>query len=197
MEQKDFIFITGASGIGKTTLANGLLRHYRTTCIEQHMIPEFISRDGIEPMTGELEELTCWENLVAMLMCFHKLGYKNIIASDIDDLRTADIPIVFKGKKYITIKLVSSDLEQIREQMKNRPNNGLIDFELQEKMNEKNLKRTALVNEVEIDVAGKTAEDVLKQAIELIDTSIPVLEYDYEKPPKELFYSWVFANGLR
>jgi hypothetical protein len=29
--------------------------------------------------------------LVAMLKSFHKLGYKNIIASDIDDLRTADI----------------------------------------------------------------------------------------------------------
>ena len=39
-------------------------------------------------MTGELEEITCWENQVAMLMCFHRLGYKNIIASDIDDLRT-------------------------------------------------------------------------------------------------------------
>ena len=52
---KDFIFITGASGIGKTTLSNGLLEHYKTTCVEQHMIPEFISRDGTEPMTGELE----------------------------------------------------------------------------------------------------------------------------------------------
>ena len=83
---KDFIFVTGASGIGKTTLANGLLEHYKTTCIEQHMVPDFISRDGSEPMTGELEELTCWENQVAMLMCFHRLGYKNIIASDIDDL---------------------------------------------------------------------------------------------------------------
>ena len=197
MEQKDFIFVTGASGIGKTTLADGLLRHYRTTCIEQHMIPEFISRDGTEPMTGELEELTCWENQVAMLMCFHKLGYKNIIASDIDDLRTADIPVVFKGKKYITIKLVSSDPDQIRRQMKSRPGNGLIDFELQEKMNEKNLKRDPLVNEVEIDVAGKTIEEVLKQAVSLIDTFMPVLEYDYEKPPKDLFYSWVFANGLR
>ena len=103
---KDFIFITGASGIGKTTLANGLLQYYKTTCIEQHMIPEFISRDGREPMTGELEELTCWKNQVAMLMCFHRLGYKNIIASDIDDLRTADIPIVFKGTDFITIKLV-------------------------------------------------------------------------------------------
>ena len=69
---KDFIFITGTSGIGKTTLANGLLNYYRTTCIEQHMIPEFISRDGVEPMTGELEELTCWENQVAMLFCFNK-----------------------------------------------------------------------------------------------------------------------------
>ena len=57
MELKDYIFVTGASGIGKTTLANGLLAHYKTTCIEQNMIPEFISRDGIELMIGELEEL--------------------------------------------------------------------------------------------------------------------------------------------
>ena len=51
MGLKDYIFVTGASGIGKTTLANGLLAHYRTTCIEQNMIPEFISRDGVESMT--------------------------------------------------------------------------------------------------------------------------------------------------
>ena len=194
---KDFIFITGASGVGKTTLCNGLLAHYKTTCIEQHMIPEFISLDGTTPMTGALEELTCWENQVAMLMCFHKLGYKNIIASDIDDLRTVDIPIVFKGTDYITLKLLSSDLRQIQEQMKNRPNHGLIDYELQEKMNDKNIQRSPLVNEVEIDVAGKSIEEVLKQAISIIETTPSKLEYDYAKPPKEMFYSWVFANGLR
>ena len=194
---KDFIFITGASGIGKTTLANGLFEHYQTTCIEQHMVPEFVSRDGNEPMTGELEELTCWENQVAMLMCFHKLGYKNIIASDIDDLRTADIPIVFKGTDFITIKLICSDLQQIREQMKNRPNNGLIDYELQEKMNEKNMHRSPLVNEVEIDVAGKSIGEIRKQAINMIETTPPCFDYEYTKPSKEMFYSWVFANGLR
>lgn len=187
---KDFIFITGASGIGKTTLADGLLEHYKTTCIEQHMVPEFISRDGSEPMTGELEELTCWENQVAMLMCFHRLGYKNIIASDIDDLRTADIPVVFKGTEFITIKLICSDLRQIQEQMKNRPNNGLVDFELQEKMNEKNRKRNPLINEVEIDVAGKSIEKVLEQAINIIETTSSRKDYEYTKPPKELFYSW-------
>ena len=194
---KDFIFVTGASGIGKTTLANGLLKHYKTTCIEQHMVPEFVSRNGSEPMTGELEELTCWENQVAMLMCFHRLGYKNIIASDIDDLRTADIPIVFKGTNFITIKLVCSDLHQIQEQTRNRPNNGLIDFELQKKMNEKNIKRAPLINEVEVDVAGKSIGEVLEQSINIIETTPSCIDYEYSKPPKEMFYSWVFANGLR
>ena len=194
---KDFIFITGTSGIGKSTLANGLLNHYKTTCIEQNMIPEFISRDGSEPMTGELEELTCWENQVAMLMCFHRLGYKNIIASDIDDLRTADIPIVFKGTDFITIKLVCSDLQQIQEQMQNRPNHGLIDYELQKKMNDKNIQRSPLVNEIEIDIAGKSIREVLEQAIKIIETTPSQLDYEYIKPPKEMFYSWVLANGLR
>lgn len=194
---KDYIFITGTSGIGKTTLCNGLLEHYKTTCVEQHMVPEFISRDGTEPMTGELEELTCWENQVAMLKCFHRLGYKNVIASDIDDLRTADIPIVFKGTNFITIKLICSDLHQIQEQMKNRPNNGLIDYELQEKLNEKNIRRAPLVNEVEIDVAGKSIKEVLEEAINIIEGMPSCLDYEYTKPPKEMFYSWVFANGLR
>ena len=194
---KDFIFITGASGIGKSTLANGLLNRYKSTCIEQNMIPEFISRDGSEPMTGELEELTCWENQVAMLMCFHRLGYKNIIATELDDLRTADIPIVFKGTDFITIKLVCSDLKQIQEQMQNRPNHGLIDYELQKKMNEKNIQRSPLVNEIEIDIAGKPIREVLEQAIKIIETTPSQLDYEYIKPPKEMFYSWVLANGLR
>ena len=131
------------------------------------------------------------------MKCFHKLGYQNVIASDVDDLRTADIPVVFKGSNFITIKLICSNLEQLREQMKNRPSNGLIDYELQEKMNEKNRKRAPLINEVELDVTGKSIQQVLEEAIQIIESTPSRLEYEYEKPPKELFYSWVFANGLR
>ena len=131
------------------------------------------------------------------MKCFHRLGYQNVIESDIDDLRTADIPVVFKGSNFITIKLVCSNLEQLREQMKNRPNNGLIDYELQEKMNEKNRKRAPLMNEVELDVTGKSIQEVLEEAIQIVEATPSKLEYEYEKPPKELFYSWVFANGLR
>nr|WP_302690325.1 hypothetical protein [uncultured Eubacterium sp.] len=64
-------------------------------------------------------------------------------------------------------------------------------------MNDKNIKRKPLINEVEIDVAGKIIEKVLEQAVNIIETTCSKLEYEYEKPSKDLFYSWVFTNGLR
>ncbi|MBO5402561.1 MAG: hypothetical protein J6A85_05270 [Clostridia bacterium] len=193
----DFIFIIGASGIGKSTLAQGLLNKYKTVVIEQNMVPEFISRDGSEEMTGELEELTCWENTKAMALCFRKLGYKNIIVSDLDDLRTADIPIDFKGYRYVTLKLVCSDVEQLKKQMRDRPEGGLIDYELQKKSNEKISSRDPLINEYVLDVTGLDISRVVEEAVHIIESSVPLTEYEYVKPEKGLFYSWVFSNGLR
>lgn len=48
-----------------------------------------------------------------------------------------------------------------------------------------------------IDICGKSPDRVLQEAIELINNAATVSEYEYTKPPKELFYSWVFSNGLR
>ena len=43
---KDFIFIIGASGTGKTTLAKNLYKYYKGAYIEQNMIPEFYVPEG-------------------------------------------------------------------------------------------------------------------------------------------------------
>ena len=191
---RDFIFIIGTSGIGKTTLGKGLFAHYNGAFVEQNMVPEFGIPENVDG--GAFEEQVCWECCVAQIMKFHEMGIKNIIGSDFDDLRTADIPDVFKGYNYITIKLICKDLSQLHNQMQNRKN-GLIDYELQRKCSDKVNKRPLLINEVEIDVTNKTSQQVLDEAIRIIDTTETLTEYIYQKPKKDLFYSWVFSNELR
>ena len=72
-----------------------------------------------------------------------------------------------------------------------------MDFELQRKCSDKVNKRPLLINEVEIDITNKTAQQVLEEAIQVIDRTETLTEYVYHKPQKDLFYSWVFSNGLR
>lgn len=74
---------------------------------------------------------------------------------------------------------------------------GLIDFEMLEKMSGKINARKCLVNEFELDIAGKTSNQVFAEAVQMIEHEEIKMEYDYVKPQKELFYSWVFSNGLR
>ena len=191
---KDFIFIIGASGVGKTTLAKGLFKYYNGAYVETNMVPEFGIAAGID--CGVFEEKVCWECCIVQLKKFHELGIRNIVSTDFDDLRTADIPIVFKGYNYITLKLICSDYTQNYNQMKYR-GEGLIDYDLLEKSFNKINKRQLLINETEIDVTGKSAYEILSEAIDIIDETQALTEYDYEKPPKDLFYSWVSSNGLR
>lgn len=192
---KDYIFIIGPSGVGKTTLAKGLFQHYKGVYFEQNMIPEFgIPADVDE---GKYEEEVLWESSVELLKYFHNKGIKNIIGLDFNDLRTREIPIIFKGTNYITLKLISSNYEQNKNQMLERGEKGLVDLELLEVSTKKIMNRELLPNEVLIDVAGKSKEKVLQEAIELIDNYESKIDYEYEEPSKELFYSWVKSDELR
>ena len=75
--------------------------------------------------------------------------------------------------------------------------NGLIDLELLEKSTIKIINRELLPNEVLIDIANKTKEEVLLEAINIINSYNSKLEYDYNKPDKKQFYSWVKSDNLR
>lgn len=191
---KDFIFIIGPSGVGKTTLAKELFKHYKGAYFEQNMIPEFYTPNNVDE--GKYEEEVLWESSIELLKYFHNKGIKNIIALDFNDIRTKEIPIIFKGKNFITLKLICSNYEQIKDQMISRGKKGLIDLKLLKVSHKKIINRELLPNEVLLDVAGKSKEDVLKEAINIINNFKSKIDYNYVEPSKELFYSWVQSDGL-
>jgi len=159
------------------------------------MIPEFGIPNDVDD--GKYEEEVMWESSIQLLQYFHKKGIKNIIALDFDDLRTREILQIFKGTNFIVLKLISSDYEKNKQQMLSRGENGLIDLELLEVSSMKIMNRPLLPNEVLLDIVGKSKEKVVESAIDLIDNYISKLEYEYQIPSKDNFYSWVQSNGLR
>lgn len=192
---KDYIFIIGPSGVGKTTLAKELYKHYNGVYFEQNMIPEFGIPNNVDE--GKFEEEIMWESSVLLLKYFYDKGLKNIIALDFNDIRSREIPQIFKGTNFVTLKLISSDYEQNKRQMISRGTNGLVDLELLEISTGKIMDRDLLPNEVVLDIAGKNKEEVLKEAIDIIDDFNSKLDYEYDIPDKSLFYSWVQSDGLR
>ncbi len=188
------IFINGYSGVGKTTLAKKLYNHYKSTYIEQNMIPEFISKDGGENVVGIDEEKVLYECMIALIKTFCSNGFMNILALDFDQMRFRDIPNDFKGYDYIILTLISSKQQNIR-QMQNRENEGygLIDYKMLDNdyAREINHPRNKLPNEFIIDVTGKTPEEVEKEAINILDNNSAVIEYNYIMPPKECFGTWI------
>lgn len=195
---KDFIFIIGPSAVGKTTLAKELYQHYNGVYFEQNMVPEFSIPEDCEDV-GVFEEQVCWDNVLLQLKFFYDQGFRNIVALDFDDLRTREIPKIFRGYNFITIKLISSSPEQIRDQMIHRHNNegGLYDLDNIVKSNKKIKNRNLLPNEVIIDVFGKSKEDVLKEAIDKIDSFVPLIDYDYELDDENNYQSWIKSKNLR
>ncbi len=184
--------------MGKTTLAKGLFAHYGGVYIEQNMVPEFtIPADC--PGEGAYEERLCWENVMLQARFFHEQGCQPVIALDSDDVRVRELPLVYRGERFLILRLISSDEGQIIAQMEHRRQHegGLYASAWAIRANEVIRSRTLLPNEKVIDVAGKTPTQVLAEAIVIIDSFTPDMEFAYTLDDEKHYLSWVQSRGLK
>ncbi len=83
----DVIIVHGSPGTGKTTLSRKMHDYFKSPYFEFGWIPEFRSlTPSIEIIQRQEEQLT-FENLILVAKNYNRHGFKNLIITDLDDVR--------------------------------------------------------------------------------------------------------------
>ena len=159
----DLIFIAGAPGTGKSTIANGLQKKFRSPFFEFGWIPEFRKKDGEEISYIE-EELIAFENLVLVLKNYIKHGFKNIIVTDLEDKRILELNSHFSKNNYLLFTLTLSDQELLKSRILDEErSSGYRDWQDGIDINKRILKRPLLPHEVRIETIQKTPQTIVEE----------------------------------
>lgn len=158
----DFIFIGGAPGTGKTTVAKLLQKHLKSPAIEYGWIRGFHLDEGWKDMS-EKEEAMSFKNILFILRNYVKNGYKNIIVSDFEDSRLKQLESLFPDNPYLIFTLFLTDEEEFKKRvLAASRDSGFRDFEKSINWNKEVREREALPNETKIDNTQNTPEQVLQ-----------------------------------
>lgn len=158
----DIIFIAGAPGTGKSSVAKSLQEKLNCPCFEFGWIPEFRNK-GIETISYEEDEAIAFENLSLVAKNYIKHGFKNIIITDLEDKRIKELHTVFQKENYILLTLTVSDNEILKSRVLDETrSSGYRDFESAIKINNEIISRPLLPNETRVDATNQSLEDVVK-----------------------------------
>ena len=125
----NIIFIAGAPGSGKSTIAKILQKKLGSPCFEFGWIPEFRQK-GSEIISYQEEEGMSFENLILVAKNYIKHGFNNIIITDLEDKRIKELHKQFKKCKYILFTLIVNNDEVLKSRVLDKSRmNGYRDWE--------------------------------------------------------------------
>ena len=159
---KQIIFIAGAPGTGKSTIAKLLQKRLGSPCFEFGWIPEFRKKDSNTSIPYVEEEAIAFENLTLVLKNYIKHGFINIIVTDLEDKRIKELHKHFKNVNYSLITLVINDDKTLKTRILDKTRSSEYrDWKSAIQINKEILERILLPREQRIDITNKTIRQVM------------------------------------
>ncbi len=165
MKNPSIIFIAGAPGSGKTTVAELLVKKLHSPYIDFGWLREF-HLDREWKKASNREEKMSFENLVAILKNYIRYGYKNVVVTDLKDSKIQEISKFFKKDRYVIFSLIIEKNEEIKKRVLGPRDSGFKNVKEAVSWNKHLKERKTLLHEIKIDNSHnkpeKTAEQILK-----------------------------------
>jgi DNA polymerase III delta prime subunit len=162
----DFIFIAGAPGTGKSTLAAALHERLGAPYFEFGWIPEFRLQ---RPDDQAREEQLSFENLCFVIRNYVRHGYRNVTVTDLNDIRFREIPRRFARSRYAIVTLVVEDDAVLKARVLDEArSSGYRDWEAALRHNRLIHERPLLPGEVRLDNTRRTLDELLDEALRVL-----------------------------
>jgi hypothetical protein len=167
---KTFIFIAGAPGSGKSTVAQALQHKLDSPLFEFGWIPEF-RNTGDKVISYKEDEALAFENLALVAKNYAKHGFKNIIITDLESPRIGQLADVYAGYDYIIFTLRLKDKELLKSRVLNTSRSSKYrNYEESLRLNSELYVRTAYPNEAFIEVAEQSVTGIVESILGQMDT---------------------------
>ncbi len=164
----DFIFIHGAPGVGKSSLAWALQAKYQSPCFEFGWIPEFRVKQN-STITYEEEEGIAFENLTLVLKNYVRHGFGNIVVTDLRDPIIRQLSRRFYRYQYLLITLWMENEELLKSRVLDESrSSGFRDWEYALALNQEIIHRPLMRNEIRLNNDRKSIEELVDEITTLV-----------------------------
>lgn len=165
----NFIFILGAQGVGKTTLARLLKEKLNAVHIDFDWIRGFHLNNTWTNMS-EVEEVMSIENLVFLLKNYAKNDYKNVIIGGFTEKNIENFLGKLKDYNNIVFTLYLTDDETLKRRVLTETrDSGFRDYEAAIEFNKKLRDELHFPNEYKIDNTNQIPEETVSQIVAILD----------------------------
>ncbi len=166
--RRDIIFIHGAPGTGKSSLAWALQERLKSPCFEFGWIPEFRLKNN-STITYVEEESLAFENLTLVIKNYISHGFCNIIVTDLKDRIVQKLSESFKDYSYILITLWIDNNEVLKERVLNENRSSQFrNWKYSIELNEELVERSLMGSEIRFNSSEKSIEELVSEVIKLL-----------------------------